>query len=164
MSELTAQLDGIDFAVAAYQTSDGWQVEEISDVFLTDLDQVAAGLRRFPGEAGALGLIAVDEDFFLVVRVVGPSLRVLLSDITAADEWALARDAVEHLALPMPEDEDDQVPAGDLGIVGDLGMPADELASLLDDFDLFPDEILSDLARQAGFGEVFDDLVGLTSA
>ena len=164
MSELTAQLDGIDFAVAAYQTDDGWHVEEISDVFLTDLDQVAAGLRRFPGDQGALGLIAVDEDFFIVVRVHGPSLRVLLSDITAADEWALARDAVEHLALPMPEDEDDQVPAGDLGIVGDLGMPADELASLLDDFDLFPDEILSDLARQAGFGEVFDDLVGLTSA
>ena len=121
-------------------------------------------LRRFPGDGGALGLVAIDEDFFLLVRVTGPVVRILLSDITAADEWEIARSAVEDLGLPEPEDDDDQVPAGDLDILGDLGMNAMDLAVLLDDFDLYPDEMLSDVARRLGFGSLFDEAVGLTSA
>jgi hypothetical protein len=39
-----------------------------------------------------------------------------------------------------------------------------DLAILLDDVDLYPDEILSDVARRMGFGAEFDDAVGLTSA
>lgn len=35
---------------------------------------------------------------------------------------------------------------------------------LLDDTDLYPDEMLSDVARHLGFGKLFDDAVGLTSA
>ena len=89
---------------------------------------------------------------------------MLLSDITAADEWELASSAVDFLDLPEPEDEDDQVPAGDLDLLGDLGMHAMDMGVLLDDIDLYPDEMLSDIARRLGFGELFDDAVGLTSA
>ena len=35
---------------------------------------------------------------------------------------------VEPLGLPLPEEDDDQVPAGDLDILGDLGMPAMDMA------------------------------------
>ena len=89
---------------------------------------------------------------------------MLLSDVTAADEWELARSAVDDLGLPEPEDEDDQAPAGDLDILGDLGMAAMDMGVLLDDFDLYPDEMLSDVARRLGFGALFDEAVGLTSA
>ncbi len=131
---------------------------------LTDVERLSAALRRFPGDGGAIGLVAIDEDFFLIVRVAGPVVRLLLSDITAADEWELARSAVDQLGLPEPLDEDEQVPAGDLDILGDLGMTAMDMAVLLDDFDLYPDEMLSDVARRAGFGPLFDEAVGLTSA
>ena len=33
-----------------------------------------------------------------------------------------------------------------------------------DDVGLYPDEMLSEIARRLGFGELFDDAVGLTSA
>jgi putative tRNA adenosine deaminase-associated protein len=89
---------------------------------------------------------------------------VLLSDITAADEWELASSVVDFLGLPQPEDEDDQVPAGDLDLLGDLGMHAMDMAVLLDDVDLYPDEMLSDITRRLGFGALFDETVGLTSA
>jgi len=121
-------------------------------------------LRRFPGDGGAVGLVAIDEDFFVIVRVAGAQARVLLSDVTAADEWELARSTVEFLGLPMPEDEDDQVPAGDLDLLGDMGVPAMDMGVLLDDLDLFPDEMLSDIARRLGFGKLFDDAAGLASA
>jgi putative tRNA adenosine deaminase-associated protein len=158
------QIDGIDFAVAAYREEGVWQVQEIADTVLIDIETLAHALRRLPGDGGAVGMIAIDEDFFVLVRVAGPQTRVLLSDVTAADEWELARSAVEHLRLPFPEEEDEQVPAGDLDIVGDLGMHAMDMGVLLDDVDLYPDEMLSDIARRLGFGPQFDDAVGLTSA
>ena len=161
---MTDQTDAVDFALAAYREEGLWTVAELAPDVLEDVERLAAALRRFPGDGGAVGMVAVDEDFFVIVRVTGPTTRVLLSDITAADEWELASSAVEFLGLPMPEDDDDQVPAGDLDILGDLGMGAMDMAVLLDDFDLYPDEMLSDVARRLGFGELFDDAVGLTSA
>ena len=158
------QLDGVDFALAAYREEGVWQLQELAHDVLEDIDKLAHALRRFPGDGGAVGLIAMDEDFFLIIRVAGASTRVLLSDVTAADEWELARSAVEFLDLPMPEEDDDQVPAGDLDLLGDLGMHAMDMAVLIDDFDLYPDEMLSDVARRLGFGQIFDQAVGLASS
>ncbi len=156
--------DGVDFALAAYREEGVWQVQELAHDVLGDIETLSHALRRFPGDGGAVGLVAVDEDFFVIVRVAGASTRVLLSDVTAADEWEVASSAVEFLHLPMPEDEDEQVPAGDLDLLGDLGMPAMDMAVLLDDYDLYPDEMLSDVARRLGFGALFDEAVGLASA
>ena len=161
--------DGVDFAVAAFRADGEWQVEDLTHDHLGDIATLAAALRRFPGEAGALAMVAVDEDFFVLVRVEGADTRVLLSDITAADEWELASSAVEHLGLPPPDgladdDDDDPAPAGHLDLLSDLGMPAMDLGVLLDDPDLYPDEILSDVASRLGFGELFDDIVGFASA
>jgi putative tRNA adenosine deaminase-associated protein len=161
---MSEQIEGVDFAVAAYREEGAWLVVELVHDVLTDVDRLAHALRRFPGDGGALGMVAIDEDFFVMVRVTGPTVRILLSDITAADEWELARSAVELLGLPEPEDDDEQAPAGDLDLVGDLGMGAMDMAVMLDDLDLYPDEMLSDVARRLGFGSQFDEAVGLTSA
>lgn len=158
------QIEAVDFALAAYREEGVWAVAELAHDLIDDVDTLSHALRRFPGDGGAVGLVAVDEDFFIIVRVAGATTRVLLSDITAADEWELASSVVEFLGLPQPEDEDDQVPAGDLDLLGDLGMRAMDMGVLLDDVDLYPDEMLSDIARRLGFGELFDDAIGLTSA
>jgi putative tRNA adenosine deaminase-associated protein len=158
------QQDGVDFALAAYREEGVWQVQELAHDVLEDIDTLAHALRRFPGDGGAVGMIAIDEDFFVIVRVAGASTRVLLSDVTAAEEWELASSAVEFLGLPMPEDDDEQAPAGDLDLLGDLGMHAMDMGVLLDDFELYPDEMLSDIARRLGFGPLFDEAVGLASS
>jgi putative tRNA adenosine deaminase-associated protein len=158
------QLDEVDFALAAYREEGVWQVQELAHDVLGDIEALSHALRRFPGDGGAVGMVAVDEDFFVLVRVAGSHARVLLSDVTAADEWELAASAIEFLGLPLPEDEDDPVPAGDLDLLGDLGLRAMDMAVLLDDVDLYPDEMLSDVARRLGFGPLFDEAVGLASA
>ena len=161
---MAEQQDAVDFALAAYREEGVWQVQELAHDVLEDVETLSHALRRFPGDGGAVGMIAVDEDFFLIIRVTGPTTRVLLSDVTAADEWEIASSAVDFLGLPDPEDEDDQVPAGDLDLLGDLGMNAIDMGVLLDDFELYPDEMLSDVARRLGFGSLFDEAVGLASA
>ena len=161
---MSEQIDGVDFALAAYREEGEWQVVELVHDVLTDVPTLSSALRRFPGDGGAVGLVAVDEDFFLIVRVAGATTRVLLSDVTAADEWEIAASAVESLGLPAPEEDDEPLPAGDLDLLGDLGMPAMDMGVLLDDEELYPDEMLSDVARRLGFGELFDEAVGLASA
>ena len=161
---MTEQTDGVDFALAAYREEGVWQVQEMVHDTLADIETLSHALRRFPGDGGAVGLVAMEEEFFLIVRVAGASTRVLLSDVTAADEWELAATTIDFLGLPPPEDEDEQLPAGDLGLLDDLGMSAMDMGVLLDDFDLYPDEMLSDITRRLGFGKLFDDAVGLTSA
>jgi len=161
---MSEQAGEVDFALAAFVEDGVWEVQDIASPAFESVESLAHALRQVSGESGAVGMVAVDEDFFVLVRVAGSTTRVLLSDVTAADEWELAQSAMEFLHLPPPEDDDVEEPAGDLGLLDDLGLHAIEMAALLDDVDLYPDEMLSEVARRLGFGELFDDAVGLTSA
>lgn len=160
---MSEQSGEIDFALAAW-VEDGWQVQDIAPPAFETIESLSHALRHVSGESGAVGMVAVDEDFFVLVRVDHTTTRVLLSDVTAADEWELAQSAMDFLGLPPPEDDDIQVPAGDLDLLADLGLHAIDMGALLDDVEAYPDEVLSDIARRLGFGELFDDAVGLTSA
>ncbi|MDX6324174.1 MAG: hypothetical protein QOK15_528 [Nocardioidaceae bacterium] len=150
-------VEGVDFALVAYREENVWRIEEIGEDRLHDLESLTSELRRWPGDFGSLGLVSIDEDFFVLVRVAGQQTRVLLSDVTAATEWPLARSVVELLEIPMPDDEDEQLPAGDLAIVEDLGIPAMDMGALLDDYDLYPDELLGEVAHKLGFGSLYDE-------
>lgn len=160
---MSDQTGDIDFALAAYREEGVWTLAELAVDAVTDLDTLAQALRRFPGDGGAIGLIGVDEDFFVIARVAGPHVRVLLSDVTAAEEWELADSIVEFLGLPDPEDDDESEPAGDLAIFADSGLSAMDLGIILDD-NLYPDEAISEIAGRLGFGALFDNAIGLTNA
>lgn len=162
MAEITdAEVGEIDLAVVAYRDEGQWHLAELPDRSLDTVETIAKELRRYPGENGAMALISVSEDFVLMVRVQASLVRVLLSDATAATDWILARSAVDHIGFHV-DDEDDQAPAGDLGIFEDIGMSAQDMGALLDDYELYPEEILSDVADKVGFGTKFDELVGIS--
>lgn len=150
----------IDFAVAANRDEEEWTVSALPPGAATELDVLLRTLAQLPSEVGTIGMVSVDDDFFLLARVSGTHIRLLLSDVGAATESPLARAVVEHLALPPPDDDDDQMqPAGDLSILADLGLPAMELGALCDDGELYPDELLADIAARLGFGDAFDELL-----
>jgi len=159
-----SETETVDFALVAYREEGVWQVQELDEDQATDLDELAVELRRYPGDGGSLGLVSVDDEFFLLIRVLGAEVRLLLSDVGAATDWPIARSVVDRLELPLPELEEGLEPAGDLGIVADLGMGAMDMGALLDDLDLYPDEMLSDIAVKLGFGREYDDLVGVPTA
>lgn len=161
MSEVNG---AVDYALVAFLEDGDWQLQDIASPAFESVDSLSHALRQVSGPEGAVGMVAVDEDFFVLVRVVGSSTRVLLSDVTAAEEWELAHSVVDFLGLPPPEDDDIEVPAGDLDLLGDLGLHAYDMGALLDDVELYPDDVLSDIASRLGFGDLFDDTVGLASA
>ena len=151
--------DAVDFVLAAYREDGRWQVEPLPPWAGADLDTLIDALRRRPGDHGALGLVSVDEDFFVAVRVVGAQVRLLLSDVTAATEWPLARQVLDRLDLPLPDEDDPVQPAGDLSLLVDLGLDAMALGAICDDPDLYPEEMLAEVAARLGFGEEYDAAV-----
>ena len=47
-------------------------------------------------------------------------------------------------------------PAGDLDIFADLGVAAMEVSAVCGDLELYPDEMLAQIASRIGFGPQFD--------
>jgi len=152
---------GIDFAVAASREDGVWTLSALPPRAATDLGALVRVLAQLPSEVGTIGMVSVEEEFFLLARVAGGGqVRLLLSDVGAATESPLARAVVDRLELPPPDDDDDQIqPAGDLGILADLGLAAMELGAICDDADLYPDELLGDIASRLGFGRAFDEML-----
>ena len=116
-----------------------------------------------PGDGGAVGLVAVDEDFFLIIRVAGPTTRVLLSDITAADEWELASPRSTSWGSCSPRTRTPRCLRATLDLLGDLGMHAMDMGCCSTTSTL-PRRDAVRRRAPAQVGELFDDAIGLTSA
>jgi len=125
--------EDVDLVVALYR-EDGQPVAVALGVELAnDLDELIAQLRRMPGDGGALGLVSIASEFFVLVRVRGKHVQVLLSDELAANDWPIARDVADFLGSELPDDDEDAGPIGDLDIFADVGLPDFELEALCEE-------------------------------
>ena len=149
------------FAVLVLREEGGWHVGLLPDALLEDLRGLVAAVRQQPEEAGPFALVDVADEFFVVVRLKHGRVSVLLSDVTAAADWELAAQVLDHLGLDVPDDDDldDVRPAGDLGIFSDLGLDELELGAILSDLDAYADEMLGVLARRLGFAHAYERVV-----
>jgi putative tRNA adenosine deaminase-associated protein len=156
-----------DFAIIVFREEERWGADVLPVAVTTDLEGLISALRQQPSIAGTIGMAGIDDYFFVVVRVVGNHVSVLLSDIGAALDYPLAKQVLDYLDIPVPDEEDiDQVlPVGDLSIFADLGLDEMELAAICSRLDLdFDDEdgydeeadhvddALDSIARRLGFG------------
>jgi len=151
MTEVTSA----DFSVVVFREDDAWEVEVLPAALTENLDGLIHALRQQPSIGSTIGLAAVGDDFFVALRVIGSQVSVFLSDLTASVDWPLARQVLDYLDIPIPEDDDDldQVfPAGDLSIFADLGIDEMELGALSGDLDMYPYEVLEAIGRRLGFG------------
>ncbi|HEX3922297.1 MAG TPA: tRNA adenosine deaminase-associated protein [Streptosporangiaceae bacterium] len=148
-----------DFSVVVYREDDAWDAELLPAALAENLDGLIQALRQQPSIGGTIGLTAVGDDFFVILRVIGTQVSVFLSDLTASVDWALARQVLDYLDIPIPDDDDDLdqvLPAGDLSILADLGIDEMELGALSGDLDMFPYEVLESIARRLGFGSALE--------
>jgi putative tRNA adenosine deaminase-associated protein len=148
-----------DFSVIVYREDDAWEAELLPVALAENLAGLVQALRQQPSIGGTIGLAAVGDDFFVALRVIGSQVSVFLSDLTASVDWPMARQVLDYLDIPVPDDDDDLdqvLPAGDLSIFADLGIDEMELGALSGDLDLFPYEVLEIIARRIGFGHAFE--------
>jgi len=156
VSSITNELD---VAVAAWHEDGRWTLGMLPDP--TDIAQIITSLKSQQTNGGAIALISIDEEFFILIRVLGSHISLFLSDATCAFDYPVAEELLEIADLPMPEEDDDASPIGHIEILADLGMSGMEILALCDDAELFPDEQLEAIANRLGFGDQFAELLGL---
>jgi len=148
------------FAIAVVREDGRWRCSALDSSALTELDAAITELGKLRSTGAAFGLLAVDDEFFVVVRPSprGPSL--LLSDAAAALDYDIAADVLDVLRVDPPDEDDDAVwPEGDLDLLADLGLPGGELEVIVGEVDLYPDEQLQMIAQRCGFDAEYSKLL-----
>ena len=150
------------FAVAAIREEGRWRCARMAAEALIDLDAAITELRSLRSTGAVLGLLDVDDEFFVLLRPTPGGVSLMVSDAVAALDYDVAADVLDLLRVELPPDEDaldDPWPEGDLAILADLGLPADELEVLAAESELYPDEQLATIGRRCGFGEALAEVV-----
>jgi putative tRNA adenosine deaminase-associated protein len=149
----------VDFAVVVFREEGQWQVGSLPHKAATELPALLHAVRQQPSEGPTFAICSYGDDFFLVIRPDGDDVRLMISDATAAGDWPVAREALDLVDEPQPEDDEAAAPAGDLDIFADLGVAAMEVSAVCGDLELYPDEMLAQLSARIGFGPQFDRAV-----
>jgi len=155
MGDVSEQTE--DFAIEAWHEDGRWSIASLPDP--DDLTHIVDRLKKQQTNGGAVALIAIDDEFFLAIRVLGTHVKFFISDVSCAIDYEVAAEFLELADIDQPEEEDEPLPAGDLDIFSDLGMHSMELSTLCDDADLFPDEQIEAIANRLGFGDALTELL-----
>lgn len=148
--------DDVDLVLALYREDGQASGMALNSQLANDFEGLIEQLRRVPGDAGALGVVSIDGDFFVMVRVRGRVVQVLLSDAVAANDWPIARDAADYLGVEIPDDEDDSEPVGDLDMFTDAGLTELEVESICSDVEAESLELVEAIVDKLGFRGAYD--------
>ena len=147
----------VDFGCIAWHEDGIWDATTLAST--RDIGLIIDALKNQQTNGGALALIAIEDEFVIIARVLGDQMQMMISDITYALDYEVAAELVEILDLEFPEEEDEAQPGGDLDLLNDLGVSQMELLTILDDTELYPDEQLEAIANRLGFGDQFNQVI-----
>jgi len=151
------------FAVRVARIEGRWRCELLAADADSELPVLEAALGE-PGSPGWPGpfVIVVDSRLYFVVLRHGPGgmVRALISDATF-QEWLLAAELVERYGIPVDAgstvedafDDEQGRPGGDLDVLADAGLPADQLTALLGSDEMWADELVLAIAGRIGFAD-----------
>lgn len=151
-----ATADDIDFVVALYREDGAAVASELATQTANDLDELIEQLRRLPGDAGALGVVSIAGEFFVLCRVRGRTVQVLLNDSISANDWPIARDVVDYLGVEVADPDGDSEPLGDFGMLADQGVSEFDLEQIAGDLDEDSDELVRQLVDLMKFTVPFE--------
>lgn len=148
------------FGVAVVREDGKWRCSAMDPAALDDLDKAITELRKLRSTGAVFGMLAVDDEFFVIVRPVPDGAALLLSDAGTGLDYDVAGDVLDLLRAEPPDEDDDSLwPVGDLELLADLGMPGDELEVITNEIDRYPDEQLEMVAQRCGFDEQYGQLL-----
>jgi hypothetical protein len=151
------------FAAAFVRTPGGWSGAEVdlTDAQMPDdvgdLVQEALGLT---GDELALLCVEVEDEWFAIVRYdADAEPRVFISDVRVGSDPL--GEMFAELAGVAPDTDSADLgvrPAGDLDLLSDFGVGAEELLELSMEEGVLPADTLSVIAERLSFADEFDRL------
>ncbi|MEU8775442.1 tRNA adenosine deaminase-associated protein [Streptomyces sp. NPDC048606] len=158
------------YAITVERRDGAWRCTRLDRTALTGLDEAIAAVRAVGAPETVFGFFNADESFFLILRSAPGGTALLLSDARAAHRHTLAAQALDALGMAPPGSPDapgseapgegasGPRPAGDPGILADLGLTAEAMEAVLAGPDGVPDDQLRAVADRCGFAAEFDRL------
>lgn len=148
------------FAIAAVLEDGRWRCTVLDEDVLSELGAAVDALGKLRSTGAVFGMLAVDDEFFILLRPSPQGTRAVLSDTAAALDYDVAADVLDQLSAEPPEEDDEEIwPSGELGMLADLGLPEEELQVIVEEVDLYPDEQLRMIATRCGFEDEFDTVL-----
>jgi putative tRNA adenosine deaminase-associated protein len=144
--------EDVDVSMVFYREEGRWNVAALPARGSTTMDNLLDALRRFPGEGGVMGAVAVGDEFFVLVRESGQGRRLMLSDGASTLDWSLADEAATLIGFD-DDDPEEYEPIGDVDLLEDFGVNPDDIVAICQNEDLYPDEQLGAIAERLGFAD-----------
>jgi len=149
----------VDFAVAAFQEDGRWAAVGLPPHVAESLDDFLFALRQQVSEGPTIGLVGLGDEYFVAARLIGPEVRLFLSNAAVAADDRIAGDLVEWIDPAADKQDADEVPFGDQEIFADLGLGPLDLAVACERLQLERDlglrEAVAGIATRIGFGDQF---------
>ena len=112
------------FAVAAIREDGRWRCRRMSPDSLVDLDAAITELRELRSTGAVVGLLDVDDEFFVLLRPTPGGVALMVSDAVAALDYDVAADVLDLLRVELPPEEEaldaPPWPEGDLAILAEV--------------------------------------------
>ena len=160
MTSTGTDTDPVDYAIAVWREEGRWNATALPESATGSIEDLAAELRRLPGEGGVLGFVGVADEFFIGIRQTGEHTRVFVSDGAAVLDYALADEAADLAGAVIDDDDLEEFePVGDVSLYADFGLDATALTFICNDTDLYPDEQIRAIAKRIGFETQIKSLV-----
>jgi putative tRNA adenosine deaminase-associated protein len=147
------------FAAVLARTAVGWTAQELDLDSVETIDDIAEMVRdAADGARDAVLFVEEDDEYVGIVRVDSPDdePRVFLSNAASAAEYDLAGILADGVLDEDDEDEDD--PLGDAGVVSDIGTSARELLALVRHEGTLPSDVITAVCEKAGCLEALEAL------
>ena len=151
MATEQVRIEDLDYSAILWREEGIWNAIKVPARQAIVLDDLLDLCRQYPGEGGVYAVIGVSGEFFILLRSDPRKTEALISDGIALLDWDIAEDAADLIDLQWQEDDlEDYEAIGDLNILANFGLKAEDLSMICENPDLEPDQQISEVFKRIG--------------
>jgi putative tRNA adenosine deaminase-associated protein len=151
MATEQVRIEDLDYSAILWREEGIWNAIKVPARQAIVLDDLLDLCRQYPGEGGVYAVVGVSGEFFILLRSDPRKTEALISDGIALLDWDIAEDAADLIDLQWLEDDlEDYEAIGDLNILANFGLKAEDLSMICENPDLEPDQQISEVFKRIG--------------
>jgi putative tRNA adenosine deaminase-associated protein len=151
MATEQVRIEDLDYSAILWREEGIWNAIKVPARQAIVLDDLLDLCRQYPGEGGVYAVVGVSGEFFILLRSDPRKTEALISDGIALLDWDIAEDAADLIDLQWQEDDlEDYEAVGDLNILANFGLKAQDLSMICENPDLEPDQQISEVFKRIG--------------
>ena len=151
MATEQVRIEDLDYSAILWREEGIWNAIKVPARQAIVLDDLLDLCRQYPGEGGVYAVIGVSGEFFILLRSDPRKTEAFISDGIALLDWDIAEDAADLIDLQWQEEDLEEYEAvGDLNILANFGLKAQDLSMICENPDLEPDQQISEVFKRIG--------------